>query len=67
MSIKVHGHLLALTKCHLHIKFKTYFFQKPLHQSKPNFVWLWKGEPKFIYYINGPGQMTKMATMPIMW
>ena len=33
MSIQGQGHLLTLAKGHLHIKFKTIFSQKPLHQS----------------------------------
>ena len=46
-------------------QFLTSFPLKPLSQSKPNFMrsLLRKGGRKI--FINGPGHMTKMATMPI--
>ena len=37
---------------------------KPLGQSKPNVLWSLLGKGQKVY-INGPGHMTKMATMPI--
>ena len=50
MSTQGQGHLLTLDKGHLHIKFKTKFSQKPLHQLKSNFICgiLRKGKPKFV-------------------
>ena len=38
MSIQGQCHLLTLAKGHLHIVFKIQFSQKPLDQSKPNFI-----------------------------
>ena len=38
MSIEGQGHFLTLAQGHLHLKIKTGFSQKPLDQSKPNFI-----------------------------
>ena len=58
------GIICPCPRCYIHV----YFFNiqtsslKPLGQSKPNFMWsiLKKRGRK---YINGPGNMTKMAAM----
>ena len=64
MNIQGQCHLLTLAKGHLHIIFKTQFSQKPLHQSRPNFISAILGRGTKVC-INGPGHMTKMAAMPI--
>ena len=38
VSIEGQGHFLTLAQGHLHTKLKTCFSQKPLGQSKPNFI-----------------------------
>ena len=46
-------------------QFQTSSPLKPLSQSKPNFMWSLLGKGERNVYINGPGDMTKMAAMPI--
>ena len=47
MSIEGQGHFLTLAQGHLHLKIKTGFSQKPLGQSKPNFICKLSGTKKW--------------------
>ena len=38
MSIQGQGHFLTLAKCHLHMKIKTGFSQKPQGHFEPNLL-----------------------------
>ena len=47
VSIEGQGHFLTLAQGHLHTKLKTCFSQKPLGQSKPNFICKLSGTRKW--------------------
>ena len=47
VSIEGQGHFLTLSQGHLHTKLKTGFSQKPLGQSKPNFICKLSGTRKW--------------------
>ena len=47
VSIEGQGHLLTLTQSQLYMKLKTGFSQKPLGQSKPNFICKLSGSRKW--------------------
>ena len=47
VSIEGQGHFLTLAQGHLYTKLKTFFSQKPLGQSKPNFIWKPSGTRKW--------------------
>ena len=47
VSIEGQGHSLTLTQSQLYMKLKTGFSQKPLSQSKPNFIYKLSGTRKW--------------------
>ena len=62
------GGCLPLPRGYIHAydhNIQTSSSQKPLSQSKPNFMWSIVRKGGMKVNINGPGQVTKMATMAI--
>ena len=74
VSIEGQGHFLTLAQGHLHKKTINLLFsettepinsQKPLSQSKPNFICKLSDTREMKIYWHDAGHMTKMAAMPI--
>ena len=65
MNIQGQGHLLTLAKGHLYIKFKTKLNFLRNHFTNQSQILYVLSLGRGNHYINGLGQVTKMAAMPI--